>query len=160
MEYKLTTKSVLLSLRYVLLFFICAVITSCFADIRGMIGILIFYLVLALPQLFLIIPYNRVSNYQSFQIEYNDEVFRIKFADNIVEKTFAELRSVQYHYTKEHPSSPILVSCYHMYYYRFEFHDGTKYYLTSLANPKPDIYPKGVFYDWYIECAQTYPTIK
>ena len=162
MEYKITTKSLLSSLSSVLLFFFCTVVLIFLGDTKFAIAVVVLFLIFVIPQLFLIIPYSNVTTYKSFKIDYTDQLFIIEFEGKNIEKSFAELVSIQYH-AAQIPViylSPVFKLCEHLYYYRFEFPDGTVYYLTSLVDPKPNFDPKGVFYAWYIDMERRYATIK
>ena len=162
MIYKQSAEGVFHSLKWILLFSLIAAILILTGDKRLSVGVMVIYVVLVAPQLYLIIQYENAMNYKSFQIDHINKVFIINVKEKLIEKSFTELQTVEYH--KAVPpsdySSLVLKLCGHLYYYKFEFKDGSTYYLTSLLDSELKFEEKNVFYDYFIETERKFATIK
>lgn len=164
MTYVINSKSVIINLKeMVILLFFGIILIIFFADsARAIVAIAIIALVLLIPQIYLAIQYVKFTNYSSFEIDYEKEIFIIKKSNVIVDKKFSDLKTIQYHKAFVPPSylSLAFSLSQHFYYYRIEFTDGTVYYLTNLLTPNPQIKEDGVFYPYYFKVDRKYATIK
>lgn len=147
----------------VILLFFSIILIVFFADnVKAIVAIATIALVLLIPQIYLAIQYKKFTNYSSFEIDYNKELFSIKKSNTIVAKKFSELKTIQYHKANVPPSylSLAFSLSQHFYYYRLEFTDGNVYYLTNLLTPNPMIKEDGVFYPYYFKVDRKYATIR
>lgn len=163
MTYKINGKSIILNLMILLIPLLIAIIAIIFYldNLRAVIIIATITLAWLMPQIYLAIQYIKFTNYHSFKIDYDQELFIIKKSDTLLEKKFTELKTIQYHRVFIVPRfSPALVLAQYFYYYRLEFNDGTTYYLTNLLTPHPILKGNGVFYPYFIEVDRKYASIK
>jgi hypothetical protein len=164
MIYKLSVESImrnLISVIVMLVLAICAIIL--FIDnIASVIAIAVITLTLLSPQIYLAIQYIKYSNYNSFEIDYQHEVFVIKKSDQVITRDFSSLKIIQYHKAAVPRSSLSLAFTLaeYCYYYRLEFVDGSTYYLTNLLSPNPVIEEKGAMYAYFTTIERKYASIK
>ena len=164
MIYKLSVESImrnLISVIVMLALATCAIIL--FIDnIASVIAIAVITLSLLSPQIYLAIQYLKFSNYNSFEIDYQHEVFVIKQSDQVITKDFSALKIIQHHKAAVPRSSLSLAFTLaeYCYYYRLEFVDGSTYFLTNLLSPNPLIEEDGVLYPYYIKIDRKYATIR
>ncbi|MGN7987169.1 hypothetical protein ACTJKC_07510 [Pedobacter sp. 22226] len=169
MTYKRTLIATLKNCKWIILSFLLAVIIILFAPTLDenktlilMLGVFIIFLILNIPQIYLLNQYEKVSNYESFQIDYENSTFIIATKDGSIQKKFSDLKNVQYH----KPAVPtvylslMLKLCEHLYFFKLEFQDNSKYYLTSLLSPKPMIVEKGALYNYFIMVERKFASIK
>jgi hypothetical protein len=164
MVYKINTEILVVNLKGIIISVIIALLAIIFFahNLRAVIAIVAITLALLMPQIYLAIQYKKYTNYSSFEIDYEKELFIIKKPNIIVEKKFDEIKTIQYHKAFVPPSylSLAFSLSQHFYYYRIEFTDGTVYYLTNLLTPNPQIKEDGVFYPYYFKVDRKYATIK
>lgn len=119
------------------------------------------WLLFCLPQLYLILQYRKVTNYQSVEINYHEKNISISKDGKFVVRPFSEIKRFVFY----KPHAPIywgslwLTLCTEFYYYRIDF-DDESYYLTSLLSPSPLLNGEKHFYGSYIEIEIVYARIK
>ncbi len=163
MIYKSSSQSLIYSLRWVSLLALPILFLIVFSGSdRIIFGALLIFLLLSIPQIFLVFQYERVSKFDSFQIDEERGTINILMNGSIIQRNIADLKNVQYHHAvvPRIYLSLLLKMCEHFYYYKFEFKDNSIYYLTSLVLPEPSFAEKGIFYSFYIDVERTYPRIK
>ncbi len=163
MIYRPTSQSLISASKWVLLTALIAFLAIFFiGSTRAFIGSIVMFLVLNLAPIFLLFQYQKVTYFSSFEIDYENQSISVLKGDLHIRKKISDLKSVQYHRAVV-PTiylSLVLKLCEHFYYYRFEFIDGSIYYLTCLASPDPSFDEKGVFYPYFIKHERIYASIK
>lgn len=163
MIYRPSSQSLISASKWVILTALMAFVAIFFiGSTRVFIASAVMFLVLNLAPIFLLFQYQKVTGFSSFEIDYENQSIRVLNGDLLIQKKISDLKSVQYHRAVV-PTiylSLVLKLCEHFYYYRFEFIDGSIYYLTCLVSPEPSFDEKGIFYPYFIKNESIYARIK
>ena len=118
-----------------------------------LVTVIVFFILMLAPQLFLIIQYHKTINYDSIEIDYKNEEFKISRKNKISIRKFSELHTIVYNKAVVPISygSLVLLLCSSFYYYKIRFENGDIYYLTCMMSPAPRLSAKHEFYDYFIE---------
>lgn len=148
MIYKPSSKGLIYNLKWVLLLALPAIFLIAFTKSdRIIFGSLLIFLLVSIPQIFLALQYERVSKFDSFEIDQEGGTISVLIDGSAIQKNSSNLKNIQYHHAvvPRIYLSLMLKMCEHFYYYKFEFKDNTIYYLTNLVSPEPLFAEKGVF---------------